>query len=70
MNTSLTGPANLGGSFFSPAVATARCAPRIAEVHLFQYELPVKNGPYRIASGDVRSLCLLNAVDGPKVSET
>lgn len=29
---------------------------RIAQIHLFQYELPVKNGPYRIASGDVWSV--------------
>lgn len=29
---------------------------RIAEVHLFQFDLPVKDGPYRIASGDVWSL--------------
>ena len=29
---------------------------RIAEIHLFQYELPVTNGPYRIASGEVWSL--------------
>lgn len=56
MNTSLTGPAKIGGSFFTPTVATGSCAPRIAEVHLFQYDLPVKNGPYRIASGNVHSL--------------
>lgn len=56
MNTSPTGPASLGGSFFTPAIAPVRGAPSIAEIHLFQFELPVKNGPYRIASGDVHSL--------------
>ncbi|MBV7378883.1 mandelate racemase/muconate lactonizing enzyme family protein [Maritimibacter dapengensis] len=29
---------------------------RIAELHLFTHDLPVKDGPYRIASGDVWSL--------------
>lgn len=29
---------------------------RIAEIYLYDHELPVKNGPYRMASGDVWSL--------------
>jgi L-alanine-DL-glutamate epimerase-like enolase superfamily enzyme len=29
---------------------------RITEIHIFQHELPVKGGPYRIASSEVRSL--------------
>lgn len=29
---------------------------KIAEIHLFQYELPVLNGPYRMAKADVYSL--------------
>lgn len=29
---------------------------KIAEIHLYRHELPVKNGPFRIASGDVYSL--------------
>jgi len=29
---------------------------RIAEIHLYQHDLPVKNGPYRIASSEVWSL--------------
>lgn len=29
---------------------------RIAELHLFQYELPVRNGRYRMASAEVCSL--------------
>jgi L-alanine-DL-glutamate epimerase-like enolase superfamily enzyme len=29
---------------------------RIAEIHLYQLDLPVKDGPYRIASSEVRSL--------------
>ena len=46
----------MAGLFSRPASRPARCAPHIAEVRLFQYELPVKNGPYRIASGNVHSL--------------
>lgn len=40
------------------AAPSVRAAPggRIAEVHLYLHELPVKHGPYRIASGDVWSL--------------
>jgi len=30
--------------------------PRISELYLYQHELPVKSGPYRMASGDVWSL--------------
>lgn len=29
---------------------------RIAEIHLFQQDLPVKGGPYRISSSEVWSL--------------
>lgn len=29
---------------------------RIAQIHLFQHELPVRNGPYRVAGTDVWSL--------------
>ena len=29
---------------------------RIAEIHLYQHDLPVKGGPYRIASSEVWSL--------------
>lgn len=56
MDTSPTGPASLGGSFFAPSIAPTYGGPSIAGIHLFQYELPVKNGPYRIASGNVYSL--------------
>lgn len=31
-------------------------APRIHEIQLYRHELPVKNGPYRIASGEVWAL--------------
>jgi hypothetical protein len=40
-----------------PAVAAPSVRPvagtRIAEVHLYRHDLPVRDGPYRIASGDV-----------------
>ncbi|MGJ8547758.1 MAG: hypothetical protein ACSHWZ_20130 [Sulfitobacter sp.] len=58
MNTSPTGPVLLGGSSFAPAIQTpaSGSAPRIVQIHLYQHELPIKDGPYRIASGDVWSL--------------
>lgn len=43
-----------------PAVAASSVRPvagtRIAEVHLYRHDLPVRDGPYRIASGDVWAL--------------
>ncbi len=56
MSSSPTRPADFGGSFSVQTLKGTRTAASIAEIHLFQNKLPVKNGPYRIASSEVWSL--------------
>ncbi len=58
MTTALIGSAPNGdpAALTAPALAGARGVPGIAEIHLYQHELPVKDGPYRIASSTVWSL--------------
>ncbi|MEM9221199.1 MAG: mandelate racemase/muconate lactonizing enzyme family protein [Pseudomonadota bacterium] len=40
----------------TPAIVRPSAAPRIGEIHLYRHELPVKDGPYRIASSSIWSL--------------
>lgn len=55
-DTSVSAESSGSEAVEAPAIAPSVHPTRIAEVHIYQHELPVKDGPYRIASGAVWSL--------------